>query len=85
MSWQHSPVMHPSLVLVVNVVHPLRMMLYIRSFLQVMASFGKEGLNAKQLADKYNQDPLRVRKFIKDYGKLLKRTGKRAGTQFFLP
>ena len=53
--------------------------------LKVMASFGKEGLNAKQLAEKLNQDPLRVRKFIKDNVKLLKRTGGGAGTKFFLP
>jgi hypothetical protein len=53
--------------------------------LKVMAAHGKEGLNAKQLADKLNQDPLRVRKFIKDNPKTLKRQGAGPGTKFFLP
>jgi hypothetical protein len=53
--------------------------------LKVMANFGKEGMNAKQLADKLNQDPLRVRKFIKDNPKALKRQGAGPGTKFFLP
>ena len=53
--------------------------------LKVMALHGKEGMNAKQLADKLNQDPLRVRKFIKDNQKILKRQGAGPGTKFFLP
>jgi hypothetical protein len=53
--------------------------------LKVMASHGKEGLNAKQLADKLHQDPLRVRKFIKENPKTLKRQGAGPGTKFFLP
>jgi chromosome segregation ATPase len=53
--------------------------------LKVMANFGKEGMNAKQLADKLHQDPLRVRKFIKDNPKILKRQGAGPGTKFFLP
>ena len=53
--------------------------------LKVMASHGKEGMNAKQLADKLNQDPLRVRKFIKENPKTLKRQGTGPGTKFFLP
>ena len=53
--------------------------------LKVLANHGKEGLNAKQLADKMNIDPIRVRKFIKDHPKALKRTGQAAGTKFFLP
>ena len=52
--------------------------------LKVMAVHGKEGMNAKQLADKLNQDPLRVRKFIKDNPKILKRQGAGPGTKFFL-
>ena len=52
---------------------------------KVMASFGKEGLNAKQLAEKLHQDPMRVRKFIADNPKVLKRTGAGPGTKFFRP
>ena len=53
--------------------------------LKVMAHYGKEGMNAKQLAGQLNQDPLRIRKFIKDNPKALKRTGGGPGTKFFLP
>ena len=53
--------------------------------IKVMASFGKEGMNAKQLAARLNQDPMRVRKFIADNQKVLKRTGKGPGTKFVLP
>lgn len=53
--------------------------------LKVLANFGKEGMNAKQLAEKVHQDPLRIRKFIKDSPKTLKRTGSGPGTKFFLP
>jgi FtsZ-binding cell division protein ZapB len=53
--------------------------------LKVMANFGAEGMNAKQLAEKLHQDPLRIRKFIKDNPKTLKRTGGGPGTKFFLP
>ena len=53
--------------------------------IKVMAQFGKEGMNAKQLAEKLNQDALRIRKYIKDNPKALKRTGGGPGTKFFLP
>ena len=53
--------------------------------LQVLANFGKEGMNAKQMAEKVHQDALRIRKFIKDNPKVLKRTGGGPGTKFFLP
>ena len=53
--------------------------------LKVMASFGKEGMNAKQLAEKLPQDAIRVRKFITDHPKTLKRRGAGPGTKFFLP
>ena len=53
--------------------------------LKVMANFGKEGMNAKQLAEKLNQDALRVRKFIGANPKVLKRKGTGPGTKFFLP
>ncbi len=51
----------------------------------VMSKFGKEGMNAKQLAEKLNQDALRVRKFITANPKILKRQGAGPGTKFFLP
>ena len=50
-----------------------------------MSKFGGEGLNAKQLAERLNQDALRVRKFISSNPKLLKRHGKGPRTKFFLP
>ena len=53
--------------------------------LKVMANFGKEGMNAKQLAERLNQDALRVRKFIGANPKALKRKGAGPGTKFFLP
>ena len=53
--------------------------------LAVMAKSGKEGMNARQLADGLHQDAIRVRKFIASNPKLLKKTGAGAGTKFFLP
>lgn len=53
--------------------------------LAVMAKNGKEGMNASQMAEHLHQDAIRVRKFIKDNPKLLKKTGAGAGTKFFLP
>ena len=53
--------------------------------LKVMALNAKAGMNAKQLADKLNQDALRVRKFISANPKVLKRAGVGPSTKFFLP
>ena len=53
--------------------------------LKAMAAEGKTGLNAKEIAGKVNQDPLRIRRFIRDNPKALKRQGAGAGTKFFLP
>lgn len=53
--------------------------------LAVMAKNGREGMNARQLAEHLHQDAIRVRKFIADNPKLLKKTGIGAGTKFFLP
>ena len=53
--------------------------------LKVMATHGKDGLNAKQLAEKLNQDALRIRKFISANDKVLKRVGAGPGTKFHLP
>lgn len=52
--------------------------------LKVMAQYGKEGMNAKQMAEKLNQDALRIRKFITANPKVLKRQGAGPGTKFFL-
>ena len=52
--------------------------------LKVMAHHGQAGMNAKQLAEKLHQDPIRIRKFITDNPKVLKRQGQGAGTKFFL-
>ena len=52
---------------------------------KVMANFGKEGMNAIQLAEKLHQNPLRIRKFISSNPKTLKRIGNGPGTKFFLP
>ena len=52
--------------------------------LKVMAHHGQSGMNAKQLAEKLNQDALRVRKFITANPKVLKRQGSGPGTKFFL-
>ncbi len=58
---------------------------HLRAFvLKAMADSGKHGLNAKQLADAIGQDALRVRKFIKNNPKVLKRQGSGPGTKFFL-
>ena len=58
---------------------------HLRAFvLKAMADHGKHGLNAKALADKVGQDALRVRKFIKNNPKMLKRQGSGPGTKFFL-
>ena len=53
--------------------------------LAVMGKHGKEGMNAKQLAEKLNQDALRIRKFISANDKVLKRFGNGPGTKFRLP
>ena len=53
--------------------------------LAVMGKHGKEGMNAKQLAEKLNQDALRIRRFISSNDKVLKRVGAGPGTKFHLP
>ena len=52
--------------------------------LKAMAADGKLGMNARQLSEKVSHDAIRIRKFIADHPKLLKRTGAGAGTKFFL-
>jgi hypothetical protein len=58
--------------------------------LEVMIVFllqkeGQEGMNAKTIAEKLNQNPVRIRGFIKKHPTVLKRVGKGVGTRFFLP
>ncbi len=62
----------------------LRMNTFSLKLLAVMAKSGREGMNARQIAEQLHQDAIRVRKFIADNPKLLKKTGKGAGTKFFL-
>ena len=52
--------------------------------LKVMANFGQDGMNAKQLAEKLHQDAIRIRKFITENPKVLERKGSGPGTKFFL-
>ena len=51
----------------------------------MMAAFGQEGMNARQIADRMNLDAIRVRKFIAANKQVLKRQGKGPGTKFYLP
>jgi len=52
--------------------------------LAIMATEGKNGMNAKEMAGKLGQDVNRLRKFIKDNPKAMKRQGTGPGTKFFL-
>ena len=53
--------------------------------LKAMAQHGMNGLNAKEIAVRVGQDPLRIRKFITNNPTALKRQGAGPGTRFFLP
>jgi len=53
--------------------------------LQLLATTGPHGINAKQIATAINQTPIRVRQFIAANPKTLKRVGSGPGTKFFLP
>jgi hypothetical protein len=58
--------------------------------LEVMILFllekeGHEGMNGKTIAVKLNQDPIRIRQWIKKYPTVLKRVGAGTGTRFFVP
>ena len=52
--------------------------------LGAMAQHGTTGLNAKEIAARVGQDPLRIRKFIANTPTALKRQGAGPGTRFFL-
>jgi chromosome segregation ATPase len=56
--------------------------------LEVMVLFllqkeGQDGLNAKTIAERLKQNPVRIRGFIKNHPKVLKRVGSGPGTRFF--
>ncbi len=53
--------------------------------LAVMAADGRNGMNAKGIAEKTGHDAVRIRKFIQENPKFLKRQGSGPGTKFFLP
>lgn len=46
---------------------------------------GNKRMNAKKIAEAINQSPIRVRDFIKNDPKVLRRQGASPGTKFFLP
>ena len=56
--------------------------------LEVMILFlfqkeGQDGMNAKTIGERLNQNPLRIRQWIKKYPTLLRRVGSGPGTKFF--
>jgi chromosome segregation ATPase len=53
--------------------------------LQILATVGTHGINAKQIATAVNQTPARIRQFAAANPKVMKRTGSGPGTKFFLP
>ena len=58
--------------------------------LEVMILFliekeGQDGMNAKTIAERLKQNPVRIRGFIKAHPKVLKRVGSGPGTKFFVP
>jgi predicted RNase H-like nuclease (RuvC/YqgF family) len=58
--------------------------------LEVMILFllqkeGQDGMNAKTIAERLNQNPVRIRQWVKDNPTVLKRVGKGPGTKFFIP
>ena len=50
----------------------------------VLQKEGAEGMNAKTIASRLNQNPVRIRLWIKKHPTVLKRVGKGVGTKFFL-
>jgi len=53
--------------------------------LQILATVGTRGINAKQIATAVNQTPARVRQFMAANAEAVKRIGSGPGTKFFLP
>ena len=57
--------------------------------LEVMVLFllqkeGQDGMNAKTIAEKLKQNPVRIRQWVKKHAKVLKRVGTGPGTRFFV-
>ncbi len=53
--------------------------------LAVMSANAKNGMNATAIAEKTGQPAVRVRKFLQDNPRVLRREGSGPGTKFFLP
>ncbi len=51
----------------------------------VLQKEGTQGMNGKTIAEKLNQNPVRIRQWVKKYPKVLKRVGSGPGTKFFAP
>jgi hypothetical protein len=56
-----------------------------KRMLAVVSKQGQYGINATQIADGVNQNPVRVREYLKAKPAVLKRQGQGPGTKFFLP
>jgi hypothetical protein len=50
----------------------------------VLEKEGSQGMNAKTIAESLNQNPVRIRQWVKNNPKTLKRVGNGPGTKFFL-
>ena len=50
----------------------------------VVQKEGQDGLNATDIASKLNQNPVRIRGWIKKHPAVLKREGKGPGTRYFV-
>ena len=50
----------------------------------VLSQNGQEGMNAKTIASKLNQNPVRIRQWIASHPGKLKRVGAGPGTRFFV-
>ncbi|HEX4083885.1 MAG TPA: hypothetical protein VHY22_03160 [Chthoniobacteraceae bacterium] len=46
---------------------------------------GAEGINAKTIAGKLNQNPVHIRQWIKDHPERLRREGSGPGTRYYMP
>ena len=49
----------------------------------VLQKEGAEGINMKTISQKLNQNPVRIRQWVKKHPTVLKRVGKGPGTRFF--
>ena len=51
----------------------------------VLQKEGGEGMNMKTIASKLNQNPVRIRQWVKKHPRVLKRVGAGPGTKFYMP